>query len=380
MPYFTFKELDEEGLAQKDAEFMSSIYQTPQSGEAYLELEKFFSGMAPETIWKKYYYSYWRWYVLLTWLSLFRFSFDRMEIIVKTQIPMALLLDIDVLKELLVYLKGNAHLGIELDSFILKLKESFLNSEAVFGVRKGEVLNLSMVIKEAVLINDADTMQIAVFKGSLKDIFESNINEHTFVDSDIALSRLIDLIDFFEFVDDSNIHQILENFSLGFYSGVKGIVNPGKFQNVAPSEAPVTLPATVASATAKPAPQPQAVVPPKKEAKPRIEPQSIALNTEAAAPSTWDSGIGESKLVVPPTIRPKPTPAQTPVVEPQGQLATGQVKSQIESQFKKDADGNFIDIEGVMAKLNELAEKYNDPKIAEMYYFDEKENKFKWNI
>jgi hypothetical protein len=67
------------------------------------------------------------------------------------------------------------------------------------------------------------------------------------------------------------------------------------------------------------------------------------------------------------------------VVEPQVRPTTAQIKSEIESQFKKDDKGNFEDIETVLAMLSTLSEKYNDPKIADMMYFDEKENKFKWN-
>ena len=55
-----------------------------------------------------------------------------------------------------------------------------------------------------------------------------------------------------------------------------------------------------------------------------------------------------------------------------------QIKSQIDSQFKKDHEGNFINMEGVYEKLNELAEKNNDPSILELYYFDEGAGKFKW--
>ncbi len=55
-----------------------------------------------------------------------------------------------------------------------------------------------------------------------------------------------------------------------------------------------------------------------------------------------------------------------------------QIKSQIESEFKKDPEGNFENIEGVMRKLEEFAEMYNDPKIADMIYYDEEDDKFKW--
>ncbi|MFA5062308.1 MAG: hypothetical protein WC526_04135 [Patescibacteria group bacterium] len=57
-----------------------------------------------------------------------------------------------------------------------------------------------------------------------------------------------------------------------------------------------------------------------------------------------------------------------------------EIKSQISSEFKKNPQGEFTNIEGVLNRLNELSEKYKDPKIAELYYFDEKDGKFKWAI
>ncbi len=54
------------------------------------------------------------------------------------------------------------------------------------------------------------------------------------------------------------------------------------------------------------------------------------------------------------------------------------IKKQIDSKFKKDNQGNYTDLAGVLADLAALAQKDNDPKIAELYYFDETEGKFKW--
>ncbi len=57
-----------------------------------------------------------------------------------------------------------------------------------------------------------------------------------------------------------------------------------------------------------------------------------------------------------------------------------EIKSQIESQFKKGADGQFEDVAAVYTKLAEYAQKYNDPKIEEMLYFDESTGQFKWAV
>jgi len=55
------------------------------------------------------------------------------------------------------------------------------------------------------------------------------------------------------------------------------------------------------------------------------------------------------------------------------------IKMDIEMNFDIDDNVNFIDLEGVLNRLEELKNKYNDNNILELYYFDEKQNKFIWN-
>lgn len=55
------------------------------------------------------------------------------------------------------------------------------------------------------------------------------------------------------------------------------------------------------------------------------------------------------------------------------------IRMDIEMNFDIDDEANFIDLEGVLNKLEELKNKYSDDNILELYYFDEKENRFIWN-
>ncbi|MBU1613170.1 hypothetical protein KKC87_01930 [Patescibacteria group bacterium] len=55
-----------------------------------------------------------------------------------------------------------------------------------------------------------------------------------------------------------------------------------------------------------------------------------------------------------------------------------QIKDDIEETFTTNSSGEFLDIDGILLKLDELAKKFNDPKIAELYYFDEQQGKFVW--
>lgn len=58
--------------------------------------------------------------------------------------------------------------------------------------------------------------------------------------------------------------------------------------------------------------------------------------------------------------------------------ASTDIRIVIDQKFSKNADGQYANVAGVMAELARLAEERGDSAIAEMYYFDESEGRFKW--
>lgn len=57
-----------------------------------------------------------------------------------------------------------------------------------------------------------------------------------------------------------------------------------------------------------------------------------------------------------------------------------QIKSKILQFFPKDEAGDIVDIEGVFEVLEKTADKYGDPKIKELYYYNEATGKFEWGL
>lgn len=57
---------------------------------------------------------------------------------------------------------------------------------------------------------------------------------------------------------------------------------------------------------------------------------------------------------------------------------TKTIKKIIISEFGYSQDGQFEDVEAVVNRLQELASDYNNPTIADLYYFDEQSGEFKW--
>lgn len=276
---------------------------------------------------EKFKWTYFRIYTELTWKMFGSQSRDFIvDVAIKRQIPMALQLGFDVFKQVISYLGLRTFDRADMQSLYLKIKKSFQESNVIVGKWNGSDVTVAELIKEIDFISKRhDSLEQAEFESKLKQMMFPNdllVNKYFTDNSDEAVTRFVNLVVFFDIVSETDIWRVVDSF-----------LNPEKYQNVTPGEVP-----------ASPTPTPQTTP----------TPQPVVLT--------------------------KPVPAQSAAVEPQVPLSTEQIKSQIESQFKKDADGNFVDIEGVMAKLGELAEKNNDPKIAEMVYFDETENKFKWNI
>jgi hypothetical protein len=342
-------ELDNQELEKKEEEFESLLLNESEAEAVLKELQGFFANLSFEDSVKKYKTTYWRWYTELTWDRLNGLSEQILvNIAIGQQVPTALLLGINVWQDLMRYFLANNYLENNVESLYIKVKKSFQESKVTVGVWKGSDITVADLVKEAKEINKRnDSLAEAEFENKLKQIMLSNdwlVQEYAAEDSDDAAGAFIELIAFFETFTEENIWFVVDSF-----------INPEKYQNGA-GEVPSA------------APKPAASERPVSKSVPTTPPKPVISSETISKPP-----------VLKPTVSTKPTLQETRVVEPQVRPTTAQIKSEIESQFKKDDKGNFEDIETVLAMLSTLSEKYNDPKIADMMYFDEKENKFKWN-
>lgn len=332
---FTVQKLSIPEFDQLEQQIIDNDKNLDQMHESWKILDDFFSRNYYEndSYWRN---TYFRIYVRLTWKKIGSFDTEKFVEIIRRQTPMVLLLDVDVLKEIMWYLGLNSADEKQAVSLYQKLKENFLQSEAVVGVWQSKNVTVAELVKEIDSVyKSGDSLAVADFESRLRQImFPDEVSKKYFTaDPEQAKERFLDLVSFFQTFTQENIWYVVDAF-----------LNPEKYQNVPAGQAPPTTPpAAPITATLKPAPAVKSSTPSAPAPKPATPPQPAKQTSPAK-----------------PTLQ--------------------QIKSQIESQFKKDAEGNFADIEGVMAKLNELADKNNDPKIAEMIYFDEKDNKFKWNI
>lgn len=336
-------ELTSAEIEVQEKYFRSEIYSTSNAGEARAKLKEFFFTEPKDTIEKskRFWYSYWRWYTMLNWAGFIGLSEADMLFSMAYQAPMAVALDYNPADELRRYLALNCLYEDDMVEMYSRVKPSFLASEAYLGMWQGKEVFSPEIIKELTDVGfEEDSLQQAEFQSKLSQIlFPDNelVEKYFFATSDVAVKKFISLAIFLQTVDEKEIWLAVDSF-----------IYPEKYKDKVLAElSSATKPVSISAPPATPA-----------------KPISVVLSPPPSTPAK--PAAPAQPVVVKPVASTKPTPQQ--------------VKSQIESQFKKDTDGNFEDIEGVMAKLSDLAEKNNDPKIADMIYFDETENKFKWNI
>ncbi len=332
--FFEQKKLMDSEIEQKEVEFGDILVDLEKAAILWKEMRDFFANNSIDD----YRFTYWRWFVELTWYRLNVVSKEDIVEVIADQVSSALLQNYNVQEEIMRYLGLRVVDEAEMQGLYFKIQKAFLESDAVVGIWKGNSVTVAELEKEIKAVSKRnDSLEQAEFESKLKQVMFPNdplVNKYTTADPDEAVRRFIDLVVFFQTFTQEDIWYVVDAF-----------LNPEKYQNIAPGEA---------LSSAAPA-APTALAP---KLAPAVQPSS--------QPATAPKPVAPPQPVVKPTVPTKPTPTQ--------------IKSQIEFQFKKEAEGNFVDIEGVMAKLGELAEKNNDPKIAEMMYFDEKENKFVWNV
>lgn len=320
-------QLTDQEIEEKEVLFQDFMLDAEKSEKVFKELKDFFSSIPVDEAIEKYGMTYWRWYVLLTWDRLNTFTEEELVKIFGTQIPMALSLGFDVFKSLMSYFVANNYFEGNTDSLFIKIKESFQSSLVVVGTWQNQNIRMTELIKEIrVISKQNDSLRQAEFENKLRSIlFSSNplAEKYLFADSDKAVQNFIDIVVFFDLVNSENITFIVHNF----LNSIGGQIN---LDQALSSKAVTEKDQTV---------------------------NSKILN---------ETFSQSSDLLNNPKFLNKLTPQQ--------------IKSQIEQEFKKDSEGNFENIELVFRKLEEFTEMYNDPKIADLLYFDEESGEFKWRV
>lgn len=339
MPDFDFKK----PLAEAEMEAANEKYlelSPAERDELFDQLAERFVNLGPADDFAER-PGYFRWFTDVTWENLALTSDEFfVQVIAGRQIPTALLLGVDVLSKFLSHIYFRFPVENDAKAFYVKTKDAFLASSAILGRWQGTEYRLADAVREMTLIRSRgrDSIQVASFLDKLKQIIfdkDDRWGQMFFTaEPDEAVDRLVDLIDFFLDVGPDEIFTAVEMHIL-----------PEKYKSVSTRATPNKS----AAAPAKP------IAPPPAQPAPAQKPAPI-------------------KPVSPPVAKPSPAKPAAPA-----KPSYSEIKKKIEERFEKNKEGEFADLDGVFVALQKAAEKYNDPKIAEMLYFDEQTGKFKWN-
>ncbi len=342
--FFDRQQLTAEQIRQKEIEFQRMASNLKEADLVWKEMNGYFA-IAPKQEKESLKGTYWRWYVELTWRRLNSINKDNFLRIFHKQLITAIQNNFDIFHSFMEYLGFRCIDKQELASFYQKVKLSVLNSEESIGQWQGSEVLLKDLISEYYLLKKrkASSIEEAEFLTKTKQIiFPADSEPYILADKDVGVTRFLEIVELFQEIDTDRIEYIVDMF-----------LNPENY-NTPPNSTNLQ---TQEEDNVKEENLQEMVVEPLIENAQR-EGGNSTVSTDAENSSAAESLVNSASKI----------------------LTADQIKSQIEFEFKKDAEGNFEDIEGVMKRLEELAEQYNKPEIAEMMYFDEGEGKFKWKI
>lgn len=258
------------------------------------------------------------------------------DIAIRRQIVEAILLNFDVYEKICWYIHSKCFEPDDYRTLFIQARDAFLSSPAIVGYDENKKpFTLADAINKIKLISGrgSDSMELAQFMEKLAKILDLHnpFAENLFgARADDFAQLLFDLCDLFINVSPEEAEREIE-----LYLFPERADQLNEFFNSRDKD-------IISIETIK-----------------KIEEEAV---TEVPMPAITPNN---NPKPMPPTLT-KPAPAE--------------IRAKIDAAFEKDEKGNYKDLDGVFIVLGRAAQKYNDPKIAELYYFDETSGEFKWNV
>lgn len=270
-----------------------------------------------------FFHDYFRWYTYLTWENIHRLKPDDfVSIAIRRQLYKAIQLGFDISSTISYHLDFNTFEPETMQKLYERIRQAFFESPCIIGLEKGVSVSFSEFLKRLEKIKTLDALQKAESYtqwNQLLSVPDAYKEYYTVVTPDAMIDNIEGLSTFFAGVQSKNIFYIVQAF-----------MHPGLFD-----KAPTVLP-----------PEPELG-----------EGEEALLGEE-----------GEENL----------EPEEEIDLEAAQIIAYDDIKTAVDVKFPKDETGQYQDIEGVFGYLEEIAEQYEDPRIAKLLYFDEKSGGFVW--
>lgn len=362
--------------------------------------------------WRRINRSLWLISVHCYWQNLWRISTEEVVENMVEQIPDAVRLGFDVFKNFIYYLSERFYRPEEMQEFYRKIREQIISSDIAMGLNDTEK-KLSDIYKEIELLNsyEDDSMRATEFYDQLKRLLFRNsddglISQYIYADQAEAAQNLIKLLDFIHNTEPKFIWPAVESEVYYFNTGIKPESLPVPVQiGVPPKDLDEVLNIPEIKNLTAPSILPDEI----NQNKPVLDPSvtveqlydrfgvsrdiaegeidntsaSKTMNNQSADNKSSDlNNLTQLKTEeimsdnnftqainnqpIAPTTISRPTYAE--------------IRAKVDGAFSKDKKGEYKDLDAVLMALAKASEKYNDPKIAELYVFDENTGSFVWNI
>lgn len=312
---------------------------------------------------RKIYRQFWLLHVYASWKFINRLSPTEVIDFMVEQIPDAIRLGFDLVDKLVWYMGLNVQDLENRVIFYSEIRTKILAGQ-FFVDSAGKEMTMQDLFQQIRLLssfaNDAmraaelyEKIQRTLFAGTEND----SIYEYLIIDRREAVERMVDLVDFINTVDTDNI-----------WEAVEGVLFIDTTQT-SPDEVPALV--VEKPEIIRPTPELEMKA---KELMAKMEPAASGKPVEKLPQAEPAKQAMPQKSAEP--VKPAQPPKPAVTVKP----SYAEIRKKIEAVFPKNAQGEYINLDSVLAALQSAAEKYNDPKISELMYFDESDSKFKWSV
>jgi len=305
-----------------------SIGDIPVEEENFVMLEKLVQGMSHEELYK-YRNSYTYWYAIYGWDLVNSLSLPQFAFLVSHSSGVGLLLGEDVWRRIVSYLHLRSIDEVDMQEKYQQIRAGFLSSEEI--IYHDEKTQKFYTIKDFVAdIQRFDRVdedvESAEFFSHLEMMINRRISEGNFSASGFdVVSLLRELANFFVGIDREHIWYVVDPY---FY--------PQQYEQ---------LQTTAGEGTSRSTPNTSF---------------EIIQNVETpdVRQQIMDTSADEDAMDI-------------------TSKSYSDIRTQLSAQYASlDADEQT---EKIIHALHELAEQYNDPRILDLYYFDESSGNFVWN-
>ena len=311
------KDLTGQDLDALESQFQLVLGDPSAGDKVFAALHEFFIARKYSLeIVHTYYYTYWRWYVLLTWSNYRRLSKEDFINALVYQMPLAFSLGLKIEDAFFSYISTTSSGETEWRNTYEDIARKLETVDYALNPTENEVETFQSSAKTFAVKERASNIETSQFVAKMKAVFFGKKEQmYTLADTEEEVTRITSFLHFQNFLmQKRDIAQAMRVY-------LNGLDEPGRLKEV-------DIGALLGF----------------DEMEAELE-DSSAAPEQAQAPGPYDA-----------------------------------IVQQINTDFTQNTEGGFEDVAAVLGRLNELADQVGDESIRELFIFDEKHGDFRWNF